>query len=321
MQTTLEPILELLDEGLRLYRRSFAPLLVLASLLALPLGLAAAALVISADWLASGFGGLVATLALVAGLPLSLYVMGALSRAALMAADGGPVRLRAALAIGPLRVAGMGCYGTLFSIAASVAVSAVTTACVCGAYLAAAAIIGAAMAFGTASNPAATAMTGFLAVVGVLVFFAIYAASLVLNGAIYSSVIYALQPFVHERARLGATIGRSFELLGFRLGQNLLAFLGASLVFGAGAIAATLAIGVLAPLPALFLLGAESLVARAITAAAWVCGVSAAIPLLPIWMALLYRRRAAARQGADLEAQLDALAAGEPEAAALPAAP
>jgi len=40
------------------------------------------------------------------------------------------------------------------------------------------------------------------------------------------------------------------------------------------------------------------------TAAAWVAGVSAAVPLLPIWMALLYRRHRAAREGEDLVAQL-----------------
>ena len=34
MRQTIEPILDLLDEGLRLYRRSFAPLLLLASLAA-----------------------------------------------------------------------------------------------------------------------------------------------------------------------------------------------------------------------------------------------------------------------------------------------
>jgi hypothetical protein len=103
-------------------------------------------------------------------------------------------------------------------------------------------------------------------------------------------------------------VGRSFDLLFFRFGQNLLAFLCASLVFGAAALAITLAIGVLLPLPALFLLGAESLVARAITAAAWVAGLAAALPLLPIWMALLYRRQAAAREGADLAARLATLA-------------
>ena len=309
MRRTLEPILDLLDEGLRLYRRSFAPLLILASLAALPIGLVLVAFVLASDWLASGFGSLLALVLVVGGLPLTLYVMGALSRAALMAADGAAVSLRGALAMGPLRVVGMGCYGTLFSFAASIAVSTVSTICICVAYIMVIAVVGVAAAIGFSGGAAGTAAAGFLIAVGVLAFLVVYGLSLVLNGAIYSSVIYALQPFAHERAKLGATISRSLDLLTFRLGQNLLIFLCASLVFSAAALAATLAIGVLVPLPALFLLGAESTAAQAITAAAWVAGLSAALPLLPIWMALLYRRRRADREGAELTAQLAALTA------------
>jgi hypothetical protein len=309
MRRQLEPIMDLLDEGLRLYRRSFAPLLILASLAALPIGLTVVAWIMAADWLASGFGSLLVTGTLLAALPLSLYVMGALSRAALMAADGGPVQLRRALAIGPLRVLGMGCYGTLFSLAASVAVSTLSTVCICGAYIVVVALVGVAASVGFAGGAAGSAAAGLLIAVGVIAFLIIYAASLVVNGAIYGSVVFALQPFVHERTGLGAAIRQSLDLLVYRLGQNLLVFLCASLVFGVVALAATLAIGVLVPLPALFLLGTDSNLARAITAAAWVAGVSAAVPLLPIWMALLYRRRRAARAGEELVAGLAALRA------------
>jgi hypothetical protein len=314
VRQSLEPILDLLDEGLRLYRRAFAPLLILAALLAVPIGLALAAFLLAGGWLGAGvtsfvFVGLTFTV-----LPLSLYVMGALSRAALMVADGEPVRLRRALAIRPARVVGMGCYGTVFSFAASVAVSAVSTACLCGAYLVAVAVIGVAVGVGSAGGAAGGAAAGFLVGVGVVAFLVIYAASLVLNGAIYGSVVYVLQPLAHERGGVGQAIGRSLDLLTFRLGQNLLVFLCTSLVFGAVALAATVAIGVLVPLPALFLLGAESVVARAITAAAWVCGICAAVPLIPIWMALLYRRRAAARAGDDLEALLEGVRAPAAEA-------
>lgn len=308
MRQTVDPILDMLDEGLRLYRRAFAPLLILAAGAAIPIGLVLVALVLAADWLSSGFGGLLLSAVLFAGLPLSLYVMGALSRAALMAADGEPVRLRRALAFRPLRVLGMGCYGTIFSFAASVAVSAVSTACICIAYALVIAVVGVAISLGSLGGSAGGAAAGFFVTVAVVAFLAIYAAGLVLNGAIYGSVVYVLQPFCHEQTRVGEAIGRSLDLLTFRLGQNLLFFVFASLVFGAAALAATLAIGVLAPLPALFLLGAESTVARAITAAAWVCGVSAAVPLLPIWMALLYRRRVAARDGADLAERVALLA-------------
>lgn len=304
VRRTLEPILDLLDHGLRLYRRGFAPLLTLAGLAALPIGLVAVGLVLAADWLTAGFGSFVLSAVLIAGLPLTLYVMGALSRAALMVADGEPVSLRRALAIGPLRAAGMGCYGMLVSAGASIAVSIVTTVCLCGAYMVAALVIGISVAGFSVGGAAGDAAAGFLISVTVLALLLVYVASLVINGAIYGSVVFAVQPFVHERTRFGQSIGRSIDLLIFRFGQNLLIFLCASLVFGAAALAATLAIGVLIPGPILFLLGTDSVVARAITAAAWVGGVSAAVPLLPIWMALLYRQRVVAREGADLAARI-----------------
>jgi hypothetical protein len=318
MNQTFAPILELLDEGVSLYRRGFTRMLLLAMVAATPLGLAAAAIFLAADWLESGVGALVLLACLVGGLPLSLYVMGALSRAAAMAADGEPVSVRRALAIGPLRVAGMGCYGTIFMMVASMTVSTLSTVCICIGYM----LVGAgSVAFastfdgGSALGGAAAAMAIALSVVA---FLGIYVASLVVNGAVYGSAVYAMQPFVQERARFGATVQRSIDLVGFRLGQNLLAFLCASLVFGAAALAATVAIGMLAPLPALFLLGPESPVARAITAAAWVIGVAAASPLLPIWMALLYRRRRAEREGEELRTSMERLFAqrsdiGRPE--------
>ncbi|HMQ31850.1 MAG TPA: hypothetical protein PKD53_14070, partial [Chloroflexaceae bacterium] len=281
----------------------------LAMVAALPLGVAAAAFFLAFEWLETGAGALLAVFVAGGGLPLTLYVMGAISRAAGMAAAGQPVALRRALAIGPLRVAGMGCYGTLFLLVAGAAVSVLSTVCFCVAYL----VVGggifavtAALSTGGAIGEAATALAIAVSVLAIL---AVYAATLVVNGAVYGSAVYAMQPFVQDELPMGAAVRRSLDLVGYRLGANLLAFLSASLVFGAAALAATLAIGLLAPLPALFLLGAESPVARAITAAAWVLGVAAASPLLPIWMALLYKRRRAAREGEELAAGIAALRA------------
>lgn len=314
MRQTVTPILEILDEGLRLYRRGFSRFLLLASIAAIPFGLAAAALFLAADWLASGLGLVVALVALVGGLPLSIYVMGALSRAATMATAGEQVSLRQALAIGPLRVVGMGCYSMVFMLVAGTAVSMVSSACFCVAYLFISAGMFAFTAGFTGAGPLGEAAAGLALGVSIIAILTVYAGSLVVNGAVYGSVVYAVQPFVQDELPLGAAVRQSLDLLGYRLGQNLLAFLSASLVFGAAALAATLAIGLLLPLPALFLLGAESPVAQAITAAAWVVGLAAAAPLLPLWMALLYRRRRAARQGEDLAERIAALSAGEPAA-------
>lgn len=312
MLSGFEPILALLDEGARLYRRGFARFLLLAMVAAMPIGLVAVAFVLAADWLASGLGAALILAVVVGGLPLSLYVMGAISKAAGMAAAGRAIDLRRALRIGPLRLAGMGCYGTVFTLVTSMAVSMLSTACFCGAYL----LIGAGLfgfaATGTAGGAVGEAAATLAVVASAVAFLALYAASLVVNGAVYGSTVYAVQPFVQDdELGVGAAMRRSLDLVTYRPGENLLAFLCASLVFGAAALAATLAIGVLAPLPALFLLGGESPVARAITAAAWVIGVAAAAPLLPIWMALLYRRRRAQREGEDLERLLGELGAAD----------
>lgn len=307
LRAALEPTLELLDTGVRLYRRNFPRLLLLAALAALPLG-AVAALGFAASWLASGLGVLLLLPVSLLALPLSLYVMGALSRAAALAARGAPLSLRDALAIGPLKVLGMGCYGTLFALVAGGAVSILSSGCFCIVYFFGIAGLAAVDSVGSLAGAAGEVAVGVLAVAAVIALLVIYVAGLVLNGAVYGSVIYALQPFVHEPLPLRAAMRRSIDLTGYRFGQNLLAFLCASLVFGAAALAATVALGVLIPLPVLFLLGTESPLAQGITVAALVAGASAAVPLLPIWMALLYQQRLAAWRGDDLAARIAALA-------------
>lgn len=307
LRAALEPTLDLLDTGVRLYRRNFPRLLLLATLAALPLG-AVAALGLATSWLAPGLGIVLLLPVSLLVLPLSLYVMGALSRAAAMAAQGVPLSLRQALAIGPLRVLGMGCYGTLFTLVAGAAVSMLSSGCFCVFYLFGIAGFAAAASVGSVAGAASEVAVGVLAIVAVLTLLVIYVAGLILNGAVYGSVIYALQPFVHESLPFRAAVRRSLDMTGYRFGQNLLAFLCASLVFGAAALATTVALGVLIPLPVIFLLGTESPLAQGITVAALVAGVSAAVPLLPIWMALLYQQRLAAWRGDDLAAQIAVLA-------------
>lgn len=298
--------MELLDEGLRLYRRGFSRFVLLAGLAALPSSVAVVALFLVADELQSDLSVSLFLIASVVALPVSLYVMGALSRAAVLAAAGEPVRLRQALTIRPLRALGMGCYGTLFLMVSSAVVSALSTVCFCGLYLMimAGAVAFASVSGGGALGGAAAGMAFSIVLIALVI---LYIAGLVVNGAVYGSAIYAMQPFVQDDLAFGAAVQRSVDLVGYRFGHNLLSFLSASLVFGATALAATLAIGLLLPLPALFLLGTESPVARAITAAAWIAAMAAATPLLPIWMALLYQRRRAAREGETLAAQLAAL--------------
>lgn len=304
VQTTLAPILDVLDEGSALYRRHFPRMLLLAAIAAFPVGIIGVAAVVADDWLA-GLGGTLAVISLVLlALPLSLYSMAALSRAAELAAKGERVALRRTLALGPLRLLGMGCYGILFLMAAGMVVSAFSVICLCSAYGMWIAAIAAGDAISSLGGVVGEAAVIGLALAGLVALLALYVVLLVMNGATYGSAIFAMQPFVHDPLPFGKAVQQSLDLMFYRLGSNLLAFFCTSLVFGAITLAATLALGVLVPLPVLFFLGAESTLAQAITAAVWVAAISAATPLLPIWMALLYRRRLMARQGDDLAARI-----------------
>jgi hypothetical protein len=310
MRQTLQPTLDLLDEGLRLYRRGFARFALIAALGAVPAISAALLLIRRPDMLAAG--GLILTIYAIAllSLPLGIYLMGAISRAAAAAADGRPIALRAALAIGPLRLLGMGCYGGVFLFVANLAVSMVSMFCFCPLYF----VLGVGMAGmfqGIQDNPAGTAVAGLVGAILVIAFLVLYVLSLVLSGATYGSLLFSLQPFVQGGLPLGEALRRSIDLVFYRFGANLLVYICASLTFGALALSSTLAVGVLVPLPLLFLIGSESPIAQGLSAAAFIAGLTLALPPLPIWMALLYRRRLAERAGADLAARIAAFAGSE----------
>lgn len=183
LRAALEPVLDLLDEGLRLYRRTFPRMLMLASLAALPAGALLTASVIASDWLATPSGTVLLLLATLLGLPLGLYVMGAVSRAAAMAANGEAVTLRRTLALGPLRMLGMGCYGTVFVVVAVSVVSVISSVCICVAYVFGFAGFAVFSSASVVGGPAGTAVSvaGIVAVIlGVVL---IYAVLLVVNGA------------------------------------------------------------------------------------------------------------------------------------------
>ncbi|PDW02034.1 hypothetical protein CJ255_15985 [Candidatus Viridilinea mediisalina] len=303
MQTTFGPIMEVLDEGLGIYRRNFTRFMLLAGLAALPVVLVVIIFFVVTEDMSFDAVFLLFFAVTSVMIPVSFYIMGALSRASLLAAAGEPVSLRRVLAIPLLRVVGMGCYGTMFLIVASMVASAFSMIGFCILYFF---VIVGVFAFASVANVgflggAAATLAFGLALLAIIMS---YIASLVINGAVYGSTIYALQPFIHEELNFTAALQRSFDLVGYRFGGNLLAFLSASLVFGATALAATLAIGVFGPLPLLFLLGSESQIAQAVAATAWIIAIAAAAPLLPIWMTLLYQRRRAIREGEELEATI-----------------
>jgi hypothetical protein len=311
MRSALQPTLDLLDEGLRLYRREFSRFALIVALGAVPAILLTLLLLRRPELIASGNGFLAFLLVALLSLPMSIYLMGAISRAAAVAMRGEAISLRAALAIGPLRLISMGCYGGIFLFVANMAVSILSMVCFCPLSMVMGAALGGMAGATRGIGSASTALIGLLGVIMVVAFGLLYGVSLVLSGATYSSLIFSLQPFVQGNLRLGKALQRSIDMTFYRFGANLLAYVCASLIFGALAIGSTLAIGALVPLPLLFLLGSESPVAQALSAAALLAGLILALPPLPIWMALLYVRRSAEYDGEDLAARIAAFAGSD----------
>lgn len=293
--------LELLDEGIALYRRNFVGFLLLSAVWIVPLAIIIGLLVAFIDRLAGGTIVLIVLSSLLLALPLLVYLIGGLSRGATAAIEGRPINLREALAIRPANALGAGCFTIIYSIIMQVISSAISFICVCPLYI-----------FGFAASTAMASIgnnsgveAAILVILGVL-FGSVYLVAAIVGGASYSSMFYALQPWVQERLRFGEALERSLDLVIFRFRANLIDWTLSALLVGAAAVSTSLAVGLLAPLPALILLGTESALAQAIASGAWLIGMALVLPPLPIWMTLLYRRNLAVRSGLDLERQIAA---------------
>ncbi len=298
----LQPILALLDEGLSLYRRNFVGFVLIAASWFVPVAIATG-LVIAADAWVDEFVAIVVMLgAFVLLFPLLIYLVGGLSRAAIMAAEGQPVRFRTAMAISPLRAFGMGCFTIIYYILAQIVSSAISMLCICPVFIFGSAAVGA-----MASVSSGAGAVGAVGITLLVLFFIVfYAFALTISGATYSSLIYGLQPWIQESRPFGQSIQRSFDLIGYRFWRNALVWGLAAVLVAAVGVSVAMTIGLLLPLPLIYALGAESTVAQAVSASAWMIGFVVVLPPLPIWMALLYRRNRAAYEGADLNGQVQA---------------
>jgi len=302
MTETLQPILALLDEGLGLYRRNFVGFVLIAASWFVPVAIAAGLLTAAVSLAGETYGELIALLVAVAALllffPMLIYLIGGLSRAAMAAAEGRPVRFRAAMAIHPLRAAGMGCFTIVYAFVAQLATSLLSMACVCPLYLAGFLLVA---LLGAATSDMSSAPLG-LAMIGVFLI-GLYA-SLMIAGATGSGLFYGLQPWAQEARPFGETLQRSLDLVVFRFWRNLLVWLLAALLVAAVGLTVTATVGTLLPLPLALALGEDSPAARAISVGAWLIGLVVILPPLPIWMALLYRRNRALYEGADLQSKI-----------------
>lgn len=297
---TIQPILDILDEGLRLYRRGFLAFLLLTALWLVPLAI--------------GTGLTIATsivwwffFTLLLAFPLAIYLVGGLSRLTLAVQHGHAINLRATLAIPLQRLIGMGCYSVVFLVAVNIATSIVTSFIFCCGFFGAGALLGGAMASLDGTGALGSAMSLALGSLLVVLIILSYVISLIVSGATYSSTVYSLQPFAQHEISFGEAIQRSIDLLFYRPVFNLAAFTISSTVFGATALAVTATIGVFLPLPLILLFGEESTIVRGVSAFAWIIGLIVVVPPMPIWMALLYQQNYDAWSGKDLLARITPL--------------
>jgi hypothetical protein len=297
MKEAFQSIIALLDEGIALYRRNFFGFMLVTAACLVPVAIGVGLLYAAAAWRNNSTAVLIVTIiSLLLVIPLTSYMIGGLSRAATAAIDGRPVRFREALAIAPLRAVGMGCFTFVYAFIAQIAANLLGLLCLCPLFF-----VGSALFGGLGALLDRSSSLGVLVVVlSVIAIAGMYALFLVLGGAAYSSLIYALQPWVQESRPFGEALQRSLELVTYRFWRNLLAWALTALLIAAAGLTITTAIGSLLPLPLAYALGSESRLAQAISLSAWVLGFVVILPPLPIWMALLYRRNAAARDGADL---------------------
>src|SRR5262245_35465574 len=142
MSERLQPILALLDEGIALYRRNFAGFMLISALWLVPVAIAAGLLIAAASWLDEGAALLLALAGVVLLFPLTIYLIGGLSRGAAAAIEGRPVRFREALAIPLPRAAGMGCFTLVYEFIAQIVSNMLSLICICPLVLGGTAIAG-----------------------------------------------------------------------------------------------------------------------------------------------------------------------------------
>jgi hypothetical protein len=299
MPETLQPILNLLDEGLSLYRRNFVGFVLITASWFVPVAIAAGLVTAAASRLDTIWPIALTAVSLLLLFPLLIYLVGGLSRAAVAAAEGRPVRFREAMAIHPFRAVGMGCFTIIYAIIAQMASSFLSMACICPLYVVSVMLLG--MAAAITSGAGTTAALGLVAIG---IFVVGFYAAMTFVGATGSSLFYGLQPWVHESRPFGQSIERSLEIVLYRFWHNLLVWCIAALLVAAVGLTVTATIGLILPLPLGYALGSQSPITQAVAVGAWLIGFMVVLPPLPIWMALLYRRNQAAREGGELQAKV-----------------
>lgn len=293
----LPSVLQVLDDGLRLYRRNLSGfLLVSTAVLVVIALLALLCTTLIRTQLGTGIGWTLLLIFVLVLLiyPLTLYSFAALSRAADAALSNRPITLAGALRIGPARGCGMILFNLLFSLIASVFAGVVSVVVSCPIFYLS---ILSSLLLRTLSDLVGASAVLFIGVVGQLSTLW----SLITFGGWLTSIVYALQAFVLEQRPWGAAVGRSVDLLSARFGRSLLMFMGAGAIFG------TLSLSFIGTLIATLLIVQERLgltippfASDALTIALVVGMLVVLLPPLSIWMAMFHRQIALEHDGDEL---------------------
>ncbi|WP_322489883.1 hypothetical protein [Chloroflexus sp.] len=299
----LQEAINLLDEGVNLYRRYLSTFALLAALFSMPALLVTFNLLFSlSDLEETFFEDLFLILASL--LFTSLLMIPPLTRATRMAVDGQPPSLRSVLwrwpQIGRWIIASV--YGGAMALAWVMIMSSVSGVLFFVAFCVLVAVV--AVTSTALSTSALIVFVPLIIIAGLIAYF-LY---LVLSASGLVAALYSIQPLIDDTIPIGLAFKLSWSLLFRRFYYNVLVFACAALLFSVLAVIVTLTIAVLLPAPFGLLFGAEHPLTRGLSAVAWVIGLTAAMPLLPIWSTLHYRQMLAERNGVDLARRIQQVA-------------
>ena len=292
-------MLMLLDRGVSLYRRHFLSFVLIAAAWFVPVAIAVGLGIALGSRSDTGLLTLFLLLGALLGFVMLVYLVAVLSRAAWATIEGRTIRAADILAIGPLRLLTMSIFTIVYFVLAQLVSSIASLICICPAYIMGIVLVGGAFALGETAGAAGGIVLGLL-------FGVIYALALFISGAVYSGLIYGLQPWAQERVGFGVSLQRSIDLMIYRFWGNIAAWGMAALLLAAAGVvvASTLTLAIWLPLGAT--LGQDNPVTLALTASTALIALVFVLPPLPIWMALLYQRNYAAREGDTLQTRISA---------------
>lgn len=294
-------VLDVLDDGLEIYRRNFGSFVLIAALILIPLWLGGNALLGMRSHSRLVNTLLIATTILLA-VGLIVYLIGSLSRAASTALTHNRVEIRAALTIQPSRLARSMWYAALRTARALLyyTVGGLSWAILIGIALF---LVG---SFTTLSiqwwglgSSVSSVIGSFLSLLGA------YFLLVLVLGMPLTNMIYALQPWFLEKRPAREIRQRLAELWNTDFDEDGMYFAAVLAVSTIGIILG-LSLGVIAWLLPPPIAQFEATASDIFRIAGTLVVVVVVVPPLPIWMALLYRHAAALRDGNEFAQEIAA---------------